>query len=71
MQQGDLLWSPSPQKTRLDDFAAFLQKTRGLEFSDYNTLWGWSVDKIEDFWESIYQFLSRAARRTAVFSRLE
>jgi acetoacetyl-CoA synthetase len=57
MQQGDLLWNPPRDKaTRLDDFATFLKTTRGLEFSDYEALWGWSVDKLEDFWESIYQF---------------
>jgi acetoacetyl-CoA synthetase len=59
MQQGDLLWSPPRQQTtRLDDFVAFLKTTRGLEFSDYATLWAWSVDKLEDFWESVYQFFN-------------
>jgi acetoacetyl-CoA synthetase len=57
MQQGDLLWSPLPnQTTRLDNFVAFLKTTRGLEFLDYDMLWHWSVDKLEDFWESVYQF---------------
>ncbi|MFN3267195.1 MAG: acetoacetate--CoA ligase [Deinococcales bacterium] len=69
MQQGDLVWSPKAQKTRLDDFAAFLQGTRGLEFGDYNTLWRWSVEQLEDFWESIYQFF--AVRGTPYQSVLE
>jgi acetoacetyl-CoA synthetase len=57
MQQGDLLWSPArDQTTRLDHFAAFLKTTRGLEFFDYDALWGWSVDRLEDFWQSVYQF---------------
>ncbi len=59
MQEGQLLWSPS-EKTRessqLSVFAAFLKSSRGLEFLDYATLHTWSVDCLEDFWESVWNF---------------
>jgi acetoacetyl-CoA synthetase len=58
MQQGDLLWNPTSHNTRLDDFVAFLKTTKSLEFADYHALWQWSVDQLEDFWESLYQFFA-------------
>ncbi len=59
MQEGQLLWSPSSESrdsSQLSAFAAFLKASRGLEFSDYASLHTWSVDFLEDFWESVWDF---------------
>ena len=42
-----------------------LEAERGLEFADdYEALWRWSVENIEDFWASIWEFFEvRASRR--------
>ena len=29
---------------------------RGRAFADYDELWRWSVDELEDFWASIWEF---------------
>ncbi len=53
------LWRPSPDRiahTEITRYQAWLKSHRGLEFSDYESLWQWSVDNIEDFWESLWQF---------------
>ncbi|MEO6859176.1 MAG: acetoacetate--CoA ligase [Solirubrobacteraceae bacterium] len=54
-----LLWEPSPERIRrstVTRYEEFLQRTRGLQFADYDALWQWSVDELEDFWSSIVEF---------------
>ena len=53
------LWRPSPDRianTEITRYQSWLKQHRGLAFSDYESLWQWSVDHTEDFWESIWQF---------------
>jgi acetoacetyl-CoA synthetase len=33
-----------------------LEKDRGLEFADYQSLWAWSVDELNSFWESVWDY---------------
>jgi acetoacetyl-CoA synthetase len=54
-----LLWTPpadARETTRLGDYMAWLERTRGLSFPDYEALWRWSVDELEDFWRSIWDY---------------
>ncbi|WP_394782292.1 acetoacetate--CoA ligase [Undibacterium sp.] len=54
-----LLWTPSVQrvtKTRMHDYMQWLRKNRDMQFSDYNELWQWSVENLEDFWETMWQY---------------
>ena len=45
---GKLLWTPDGSPTELDDYAAFLNATSGVDWAgDYHKLWQWSVDKKE------------------------
>ena len=44
---------PEPQITR---YLNWLQRTRGLQFPDYDALWRWSVDDLEAFWLSMWQY---------------
>jgi acetoacetyl-CoA synthetase len=56
---GDLLWEPSAElveRSRLREFARWLQRERGLEFDDYQQLWQWSVDDLDGFWSAIWEF---------------
>ncbi len=53
------IWRPSDariERAGITRYRRWLLEKRGLEFPDYESLWRWSVDKIEDFWESIWQF---------------
>ena len=54
-----LLWTPSPERaeaTTLARYTRWLQETRGLNFADYEALWRWSVDELDAFWASIWEF---------------
>lgn len=57
--EGSLLWSPTPAvkaNANLTQYMNWLAQTRGLQFSDYPTLWRWSVTHIEDFWQSVWDY---------------
>jgi acetoacetyl-CoA synthetase len=54
-----VLWRPTPQQvaaSRLAAYQSWLQATRGLRHEDYPALWRWSVQEIEPFWRSIWDF---------------
>ena len=52
---GKLLWTPDGSSTELDDYAAFLNATSGVDWAgDYHKLWQWSVDKKGAFWSSLW-----------------
>ncbi|MGH2864022.1 MAG: acetoacetate--CoA ligase [Solirubrobacteraceae bacterium] len=53
------LWQPPPeqlQKLEMKRFMAAVGERRGRPFADYGELWQWSVDHLEDFWASIWDF---------------
>ena len=54
-----LLWQPSKEfveNSNLWNYIRWLHENRGLTFEDYNQLWKWSVDNLEDFWRSIWEY---------------
>jgi acetoacetyl-CoA synthetase len=56
---GVTLWTPpadAREHTRIGQYMAWLEETRGLAFEDYEALWRWSVDQLEDFWSSIWEY---------------
>jgi len=53
------LWSPSRERSegsRLADYMRWLARERGLSFASYAELWRWSVDELEAFWESLWDY---------------
>jgi acetoacetyl-CoA synthetase len=57
----EVLWTPSGERLKranITRFERWLEETRGLRFADYQALWQWSVDSLEDFWDSIVEFCS-------------
>jgi acetoacetyl-CoA synthetase len=55
----DPIWRPSAARLKragITRYTHWLRENRGLDFPDYESLWNWSVDRIEDFWESIWEF---------------
>ena len=59
VKEGDVLWAPSSERianTNLVAYQQWLKETRGLEFPDYESLWQWSVEHLEDFWGSIWEY---------------
>jgi acetoacetyl-CoA synthetase len=59
-ERGELLWTPSAEsveRSNLTRYMRWLEAERGLRFDgDYGALWRWSVEEIEDFWASIWDF---------------
>ncbi|MEM3637396.1 MAG: acetoacetate--CoA ligase [Conexivisphaerales archaeon] len=55
----EILWRPDEEVIRSSNITAFtewLKTTRGLDFDNYEKLWRWSVQNVEDFWLSIWQY---------------
>ena len=53
------LWEGSDsfkQNSHLNHYLKWLLKRNQLMFLDYNELWQWSVNNIEDFWKSIWDY---------------
>jgi acetoacetyl-CoA synthetase len=53
------LWDPPAElveRARLTEYMRWLEAERGLSFADYEALWRWSVDDLEAFWTSIWDF---------------
>jgi acetoacetyl-CoA synthetase len=60
-QQNDILWRPSEvdiKSSRLRQYRSWLKDYLGLEKDDYESLWQWSVDHPEIFWESLIAFFN-------------
>jgi acetoacetyl-CoA synthetase len=56
---GDLLWTPSPDKVaaaNLTAFTGWLARERGLRFDSYDALWRWSVTDLPAFWQAIWDY---------------
>ena len=59
MSTPEVLWRPSRERIAragITRYRAWLEQTRGLTFADYEALWTWSVERLEDFWESLHQW---------------
>ena len=56
---GDILWEPSQQwveDSNLYKYRQWLKATRNLEFSSFQELRRWSLDHLDDFWQSIWDY---------------
>ena len=55
VREGDLLWSPSPERVAGSRLAAFL-RAQGLDPADEQVAWRWSVEQLGDFWDAVWTF---------------
>ena len=54
-----MLWTPSEkliQGSNITAYQQWLKEEKGLSFDSYSALWQWSVDHIDDFWESLWEY---------------
>jgi acetoacetyl-CoA synthetase len=61
-----IVWTPSPERVAsatITRYREWLNETRGLELEGYHDLWQWSVDELEAFWASIWEFFEVEASR--------
>jgi acetoacetyl-CoA synthetase len=53
------LWGPPAElvaRARMTEYMRWLGSERGLDFDGYDELWRWSVEDLEGFWSSIWDF---------------
>ena len=53
------LWTPSAgriESAGITRYRRWLERERGLRFAGYDDLWRWSVEELEPFWASIWDF---------------
>jgi acetoacetyl-CoA synthetase len=59
VKEGDLLWTPTPEtvaNANVTSYTHWLERRTGLTFPDYDALWRWSVENLEAFWQSIWDY---------------
>jgi acetoacetyl-CoA synthetase len=55
----EMLWEPSAEaieRSAMTRYMRWLADERGVEAADYESLWRWSVENVEDFWASIWDY---------------
>ena len=53
------LWEPSEdakKQANVTRYMQWLERERGLHFRTRDELWHWTVDRLEDFWDSIWDY---------------
>ncbi|HNP74033.1 MAG TPA: acetoacetate--CoA ligase [Kouleothrix sp.] len=68
IHEGDMLWQPTAEdlaQANLTRYMRWLEATRGLRFGGYPELWRWSVDQLEAFWASLWEYAGVVASRRA------
>jgi acetoacetyl-CoA synthetase len=64
-QQGDVVWAPPADVRRTSELGRYLDRLRterGLDFGSYEELHRWSVDDLEGFWSSVWEFYGVRSR---------
>lgn len=59
IKEGTLLWEPSTQmkeQANLTRYMRWLEQEKGLHFTENEALWQWSVEHLEDFWASLWEY---------------
>jgi acetoacetyl-CoA synthetase len=60
------LWEPSQadrERAEMTYFMRWVAERRGREFDDYEDLWRWSVEELEEFWADIWEFFGVRSSR--------
>jgi acetoacetyl-CoA synthetase len=56
---GEVLWRPSEQRVARSQLTAFADRVaerHDVRFDDYEALWRWSVEHLEEFWAEVWAF---------------
>jgi acetoacetyl-CoA synthetase len=64
--EGTLLWEPPAELKEnavITRYMGWLEKNKDLSFDGYNELWEWSVNDVEGFWSSLWEFLEVKASK--------
>ena len=56
---GKVIWTPSREAiegANVTRYTRWLEKRTGRSFADYASLWQWSTEDVEGFWESLWEY---------------
>ncbi|GAB3046385.1 acetoacetate--CoA ligase [Virgibacillus ainsalahensis] len=65
IKEGTLLWEPDEkrkQHSNIYNYMKWLKEHKKLNFEDYHSLWKWSVNEVEQFWESQWEYFDIQAK---------
>lgn len=65
----EVVWQPTPEfikQTNIHAYAQFVQQKYGVDVNAYNDMWQWSVDHLEDFWSSVWEYFDLPGEFTQV-----
>ena len=54
-----ILWEPPAElveRAQMTRYRRWLERERGMELADYHAMWRWSVQDLEGFWRSIWDY---------------
>ena len=54
-----IVWQPSAERVeraQIVHFSRWVEERTGLQLDAYDALWRWSVEDLEGFWSSIWEF---------------
>jgi len=76
VEEGTLLWEPPEelkQSSTMTRYLRWLEGEKGRVFEDYHALWRWSVEDLEGFWGSLWEFFEVRSyeQHTRVLGRRE
>ncbi len=71
---GQILWQPTEEwiaNSNLQQYRLWLKRERNLEFASYQEMRRWSIEHLDDFWQSIWDYfrIEASAPPTAVFGK--
>lgn len=52
-------WTPTEEDVegaRITEFTSWAQGRYGVTLPDYQALWRWSVDALDDFWHAVWEY---------------
>lgn len=56
---GQIIWKPDPDqvpKAGISRFTAFVEQRHGLRLPTYSDLHSWSIDRLGDFWQAVWDY---------------
>lgn len=59
LMEGETLWTPSRERVEranITRYARWLEERTGRAFPSYDSLWRWSTEDLEGFWESVWEY---------------
>src|SRR5690625_4637143 len=60
IKEGTILWNPSEavkEEADIMKYIKWLNSKKDFSFTTYDELWKWSVNHIEAFWESVWEYI--------------